>query len=191
MPYARSSAFACVANSFGWPDLVIGAIALIAALKGFKRGFISELSGAIALILSFVTPWWYNGAFDSTLERFVHLGPGSAHVVGMFLTGIGTYVVVLTIARLLNTVTKLPFLGIGNALAGAAIGLAKAAVGLWIVLYVALLFPLAPDIRADFHKSPAIHVLTINDDRVDGAITATLPWFVRPFAHRYFSRHQV
>ena len=174
-----------------WPDLVIGAIVLIATLKGFKRGFIAELSGAIALILCMITPWWYNGAFDPTLERFVHLGPGSAHVVGMFLTGAGTYVVVLAVARLLSGVAKLPLLGIGNAIAGAAVGFAKAAVGLWIVLYVALLFPLAPDIRADFHKSTAVHLLTINDDRVDGAITATLPWFVRPFAHRYFSRHQV
>ncbi|MDQ2663143.1 MAG: CvpA family protein [Candidatus Eremiobacteraeota bacterium] len=180
-----------MANSFAWPDLVIGAIVLIAALKGFKRGFISELSGAIALVLSFLTPWWYNGAFDATLSRFVHVGPGSAHVVGMFLTGVGTYIVVLAIARLLNGITKLPLLGIGNALAGAAIGIAKAAVGLWIVLYVALLFPLAPDLRADFHKSALVHVLTTNDTRVDDAITATLPWFVRPFAHHYFAGHQV
>ena len=35
---------------FGWPDLLIGAIVLFGALKGFKRGFVSELTGAIALV---------------------------------------------------------------------------------------------------------------------------------------------
>ncbi|MGZ3575279.1 MAG: CvpA family protein, partial [Vulcanimicrobiaceae bacterium] len=71
-----------------WPDILIFAIVLIAALKGYKRGFVSELSGAIALVLSLITPWYYNGAFDPMLENTVHLGPGSAHVVGMFLTGL-------------------------------------------------------------------------------------------------------
>ena len=35
--------------SVGWPDIVIVGIALIAALKGFKRGFVAELGGALAL----------------------------------------------------------------------------------------------------------------------------------------------
>jgi len=35
--------------SLTWPDLVIGGIALLFALKGWKRGFVGEISGAIAL----------------------------------------------------------------------------------------------------------------------------------------------
>lgn len=174
-----------------WPDLVIGAIIAIAVLKGYKRGFISELAGALALFASLITPFWYNGFADATIEQYVHLGPGSAHVIGMFLTGLATYAAIMLIAALLNRFAKLPFLGLGNALAGGAVGLIKATVFLAFVLWVALFFPLSPDIRADFHRSRLVAVLTQPDDRVDGAINAVLPWFARPFARPYFDRHHV
>lgn len=174
-----------------WPDIVIGVIILIAALKGYKRGFISELAGAIALFASFITPFWYNGFADSLLEQYVHLGPGSAHVIGMFLVGLGTYAVIMIIASMLNRFAKLPFLGLGNALAGAAIGILKSAFFLAFALWVALFFPLSPDIRADFHRSRLVAVLTQPDERIDGAINSVLPWFARPFVRPFFDRHRV
>lgn len=177
--------------NLAWPDILIAAIALMAALKGYKRGFITELSGAIALAASLIAPWFYNGAFDPYIERYIHLGPGSAHVIGMFLTGAATYAIVLLLARLLNGIAKFPGIGLGNALGGAAVGLTKAGVGLFLVLYVALLFPLSPDIRTDLHRSFFAHELTLPDERIDGAIIATLPWFVRPFAHHFSERHRI
>jgi membrane protein required for colicin V production len=114
--------------SFAWPDLVIGAIALIAAIKGFRRGFVKELGGAVALFFSILTPWFYNGSLDGIISGITHLGPGSAHVIGMFLTGVVTYAVLIAISIVLDKVARLPILGIFNAAAGAAIGLAKAAI---------------------------------------------------------------
>lgn len=174
-----------------WPDIIIGAILLIALLKGLKRGFVMELAGAIALICSLITPWFYGGILDKPLAQWLHLGPGSAHVVGMFAVGIGTYIAIMLIARALNVVTKLPVLGLGNALAGGAIGIAKAAVGIWIVLYVALFFPLSSDIRADLHRSVLVQLLTQPDRRIDDAIIGSLPVFVRPLVQPEFERHRV
>ena len=90
-----------------WPDIVIAIVLAIATFKGYSRGFVSELGGAVAVTAALVTPWFYNGSFDSQIEALTHLGPGSAHVVGMFATGLATYVIVLVIARLLGTVAKL------------------------------------------------------------------------------------
>lgn len=174
-----------------WPDIVILAIVAIAALKGYKRGFISELAGAIALFASIVTPFWYNGFADVQIEAFVHLGPGSAHVVGMFLTGLVTYAAIMAVAWFLNRFAKLPLLGLGNALAGGAVGVLKSAVFLAFVLWIALFFPLAPDIRADFHRSYLVSVLTGPDAKIDDAINSVLPWFARPFARPFFERHRV
>jgi membrane protein required for colicin V production len=174
-----------------WPDLLIGAIALISALKGFKRGFVMELAGAVALVCALITPWLYNGAFDPFLEAGVHLAPGSAHVVGIFLTGIATYAVVMLIARALSLVAKMPVIGIGNALGGAAVGLAKAALGLWILLYVVLFFPLSPQLRSDLHRSVLVGFLTQPDRGIDAAVTGMLPSFARPFVQPYFARHRV
>lgn len=174
-----------------WPDILIAAVLLVAALKGFKRGFVSELSGAVALICAFITPWFYNGAFDGVLEQTLHTSAGSSHVIGLFLTGIATYTVVMLAARVLNLVAKLPVLGTGNALLGAAVGLLKGAVLVWLVLYVALFFPLSPQIRADLHRSRLAAALTLPDARIDRAVIATLPSFARPFVRPYFAHHRV
>ena len=174
-----------------WPDLVIAAIILIATLKGFKRGFVSELAGVIALFAALITPFWYDGFADQMLENYLHLGPGSAHVIAMFIVGLLTYVAVIVLAWFLNRFAKLPFLGLGNALAGGAVGLLKSVIFLWFILYVALLFPLSRDIRTDLHNSRLAALLTQPDGRIDGAITSALPWFARPFVHPFFSRHRV
>jgi membrane protein required for colicin V production len=174
-----------------WPDILIGAILLIALLKGYKRGFVLELAGAIALVLSFVTPWFYGGVFDAPLQQWAHLGPGSAHVVGMFAVGILTYIAVMLAARAINIVMKLPILGLGNALAGGAVGLLKGVAGVWIVLYVVLFFPLSRDIRADLHRSVLVQTIAQPNQRVDDAIIGTLPLFARPVVQPVFERHRV
>lgn len=174
-----------------WPDILIGAIVLIAALKGFKRGFIIELAGAIALLASLVTPWYYNSAFDDRLSRAMHVGAGSAHVIAMVLVGIATYAGVMIVARVLGAIAKLPILGLGNALAGGAVGLLKGLIGMWIVLYIALFFPLSHDIRADLHRSVLVGVVTMPNTYVDRALSETLPPFAHPLTDPIFARHQV
>lgn len=174
-----------------WPDIVIVAILAIATLKGWARGFVSELGGAVAVTAALVTPWFYNGSADAQIEAITKLGPGSAHVIGMFGTGLLTYVVILAIARVLGRIAKLPVLGLGNALGGAFVGFAKGAILLWLILFVALFFPLSPDIRADLHRSQLAPYLTTYDAQVDGAVLSAIPWFARPFLMPYFKRHRL
>lgn len=176
---------------FGWPDILIVVILIIAAFKGFSRGFVSELGGAVAVVAALITPWYYNGTFDAWLESAVHLGPGSAHVVGMFLTGFITYAIVLAISWVLNRFAKLPILNIGNSLGGAVVGFAKGAVLIWLVLFIALYFPLSADIRKDLHESRFAASFTGPDHTIDHALEATVPWFARPFLMPYISRHHV
>ncbi len=174
-----------------WPDVVIVIVLGIATYKGYSRGFVSELGGAIAVTAALVTPWFYNGALDSQIEGITKLGPGSAHVIGMFGTGLLTYVVLLFVARLLGTIAKLPVLGIGNALGGAFVGFFKGAVLLWLVLFISLFFPLSPDIRDGLHQSRLAPSLVTYDAPIDDAILSTIPWFARPFVLPYFRRHHL
>jgi uncharacterized membrane protein required for colicin V production len=175
----------------GWVDIVIVVILGLATLKGFTRGFVGELGGAVAVVAALITPWYYNGAFDGWLEANVHLGPGSSHVVGMFLTGFITYAIVLAISWVLNRFAKLPILNIGNSIGGAVIGFLKGAVLIWLVLFIALYFPLSPDIRNDLHNSHLAASFTQPDEAIDHAIESTIPWFARPFLNPYFKRHHV
>jgi uncharacterized membrane protein required for colicin V production len=180
-----------VTLGLAWPDVVIVVVLVIAILKGYARGFVSELGGAVAATAALVTPWFYNGKFDSQIERVFNLGPGSAHVVGMFATGLITYVAILIVARLLGKIAKLPLLGLGNALGGAFIGFAKGAILLWLILFVALFFPLSPDIRDGLHQSWLAPYLVTYDAQIDDALLSTVPWFARPFVMPYFRRHHL
>jgi uncharacterized membrane protein required for colicin V production len=174
-----------------WPDVVIVIVLGIATWKGYSRGFVSELGGAVAVTAALVTPWFYNGSLDPQIQHLTNLGPGSAHVVGMFATGLLTYVILLFVARLLGNIARLPLLGIGNALGGAFIGFAKGAILLWLLLFVALFFPLSPDIRAGLHDSRFAPDLVLYDAPLDDAILSTIPWFARPFVMPYFRRHHL
>jgi len=174
-----------------WPDILIAIILLISAYKGFARGFVSELGGAVAVVAALITPWYYNGSFDGWIESTTNLGPGSAHVVGMFLCGFATYAIVLAIAFVLGRIAKLPLLNIGNAVGGAAIGLAKGAVLIWLVLFIALYFPLSRDIRADLHASKLAPFFVQPDPKIDTVIESVIPWFARPALWPYFHRHHL
>ena len=174
-----------------WPDVVIVVVLAIATLKGYSRGFVSELGGAVAATAALVTPWFYNGSLDSQIAAVTKLGPGSAHVIGMFLTGLLTYAIILLVARVLGKIAKLPLLGIGNALGGAAIGFLKGAILLWLILFIALFFPLSRDIRDGLHSSRLSPYLVVYDAPIDDAILSTVPWFARPFVMPYFKRHHL
>lgn len=174
-----------------WPDILIVLILIIATYKGFSRGFVSELGGAVAVVAALITPWYYNGSFDGWLETQVHLGPGSAHVVGMFMTGFITYAIVIAISWVLGRIAKLPILNIGNSLGGAAVGLLKGAVLLWLVLFIALYFPLSPDIRTDLHNSRLAAYFVTPDENIDKSVEALLPWYARPALFPYFHRHHL
>jgi uncharacterized membrane protein required for colicin V production len=177
--------------SVGWPDVVIVGIALIAALKGFKRGFVAELGGTLALAAAVIAGFLYNGVLDQLIESIMHVGVGSSHVIGLIAFALLVYAVFMGASLLLGTIAKLPILGIGNSIGGAGVGIVKAAVGLWAVLYICLFFPLTPDLRADFHRSPLVVMLASPNEQLDGTIRGNMPWFAKPFAQPFFNRHRV
>jgi hypothetical protein len=82
-------------------------------------------------------------------------------------------------------------LGIGNSIAGAVLGIVKAALVTWAVLYIALFFPLTPDLRNDLHRSALVAYITQPNSQLDGAIEQQMPWFMRPFVSPLFAHHRV
>lgn len=174
-----------------WPDYVIGAILVVGGFSGFRRGFVGELTGAIALVVAIVAAFRYGGEWDGFVGAFTHLGPGSTHVLGLCLFGAFAYAVTVAFGVLLGRVAKLPLIGIANALLGACVGVVKAAVLVWAALYIALFFPLSPDLRADLHRSTLVAFLTSPNEGLDGSVRSQLPWYVKPFGQGLFNRHRV
>lgn len=174
-----------------WPDLVIGALALVFALKGWKRGFVSELAGAVAVFVAVVAAIRYPGSLDDLAERYARASPGAAHIVGMVAFALAWYLAVMALAWIFGRFAKLPVISLANHAAGSVVGLTKALAGAWAVLYVALFFPLTHDLRADLHRSTMVSIVTEPNPTVDGLMRGALPSFVKPFADPIFLNHRV
>jgi membrane protein required for colicin V production len=180
-----------VSGSIDWPDIAIGLIIAAAAIKGFSRGFVAELAGIAAIVAGFVAPWWYNGAADGQIETLTHLPAGDAHVAGMVLTGIFAYVVVLVLAAIVGRIAKLPIIGTGNALGGALVGIVKGAVVVWLLLFIALFFPLTPQVREQLRNARLIGYFTAFDDTAGSAIERFAPPFAQPVIAPLLDRHHL
>ncbi len=177
--------------TLAWPDLIIGGITVFFAVKGFQKGFVSELSGAVAVFVAIVAAFRYNGSLDGLVTAFTGLTHGSAHAVGLLIFAIIAYAIVMLLAWLLGRIAKLPVVGIANGAAGALLGACKALFGAFVVLYVVLFFPLPGDLRADLHRSVLVALVTQPDRPVDDAVRGLMPWFVRPLADPFFKNHHV
>ncbi|MGH7727505.1 MAG: CvpA family protein, partial [Vulcanimicrobiaceae bacterium] len=132
----------------------------------------------------------YGGAWDGATETLTHLGAGSAHVVAMLAYAATAYLIVFVLGSVLSGIAKLPLIGIGNAVLGAAVGFAKATIFVWLVIYVALFFPLSREVRGDLHRSALVAILERPNPSIDGDLRRMMPWFVKPFAAELFARHR-
>ncbi len=175
----------------GWPDIVIIAVLAIAAIKGFARGLLSELGGVVAVLLAVAVPLYYNGMLDSIFEKTLKMNAGSAHITGMIVTGLIVYGVIVLLLWVISRYTELPALGAGNAVGGGIIGFVKGAILLWVILFIALLFPLSTSVRTDLHRSHLVAILAQQNKRVDNAIYNRLPDLAKPLVKPILERQQV
>jgi uncharacterized membrane protein required for colicin V production len=109
----------------------------------------------------------------------------------MVLFGLIAYAIVLAIGLVLSGFAKLPILNIANAVGGGAIGFLKSLLFLWIALYVALFFPLSPDLRKDLHESSLVTLIETPNKGLDAHMRDSLPDYVRPLSGSLFDRHRV
>jgi uncharacterized membrane protein required for colicin V production len=175
----------------GWPDIVIIAIVAMAAIKGFARGLLSELGGVVAVLLALAAGLYYNGIFDGIFEKTLKMNLGSADITGRVVSALVVYAIIMVLLYIVSKYTELPALGAGNAVGGGVIGAAKGVILLWVVLFVALLFPLSTQVRSDLHKSHLVAMLAQQNQRVDDAIYGKIPDIAKPLVKPILDREQV
>jgi membrane protein required for colicin V production len=174
-----------------WPDIAVGLILAFGAFRGWRVGLIAELTGIVALVAAIVAAFAYPGMWDGAIHERFNVGAGSAHVVGLLAFAGLAYFIVSAIGFALGRIAKLPIIGTANAALGSALGLAKSAIFVWAVLYVALFFPLSHDLRKDLHRSRLVSLLASQDEGLDDTLRSSLPWFVKPYSTDIFARHRV
>lgn len=173
----------------GWPDVVLGALLLFALLKGIKRGGVREVGGLLAILAAIAAAIFYRGQLDQTIGWMTHASAGVDRLLGVLAAALLGYIVALLIVSVVDRIMHLPLLGTGNALIGGAIGVAKAAVLLWAVLYVVLFFPLPAGMRHALARSSVVGVLTSPNRNIDHGLKAMIPPIAAPYTDPLFQRH--
>lgn len=177
--------------SGSWVDIAALIMVAFTTTRGYGRGLVRELAGIVALAAAIIVPWFYNGALDAPIARGTGVDPAMAHFIGTMALAAIAYVAVLLFATLLGRVRKVPILGFGNAIGGAIVGFVKGAILVWLIIYVALFFPLTPELRANLHESRTASVLDPFNRTVDSRVQATIPPWALPWFAPYFKRHHV
>ena len=115
-------------------DLVLGIILILAAIQGFRKGFIVELASLAALILGI----WGAIKFSNWTAGFITRNTGfhSEHlnIIAFVITFIAIVIVIFVLGKILDNAVKAVALGFLNRLAGIIFGVLKTAVILSIFL---------------------------------------------------------
>ena len=142
----------------------------------------------MAIFLAFFAAFHYDGSWDPTVTSWTSLGRGSSHTVALLAFAGFFYVLTLVIGFVLNRFAKFPGLNAINGALGAVVGLAKTCLFLWVLLLIALLFPLSPDLRRDLNHSVLARTITQPNAQVDETARRSFPWFTQPFANELLKR---
>jgi len=115
-------------------DLILGIILILAAIQGFRQGFIVELASLAALVLGIwgairFSDWTADFITDITGYHSEHLS-----TIAFVVTFIAIVILVHVLAKVLDTTVKAVALGFLNRLAGIIFGVLKTAVILSIFL---------------------------------------------------------
>jgi uncharacterized membrane protein required for colicin V production len=173
-----------------WADVAVLFVVLVLTVKGFARGFVREIGGMVAILAGCLAALYYNGVLDDWLE-FFRLNAWTAHAVGMVLCAVVVYIAFAIAFGILRRIAKLPGIGTLNALAGAVVGFAKGVAALWIVLFVALLFPLTTEARGDMKRSHFVPLLVSEERSAGEAVFGVLPGIARPYVRPMLDRQQL
>lgn len=121
-------------QNMNYIDLILGFILIIAAIQGFRKGFIVELASLAALILGI----WGGIKFSDWTADFITdiTGYHSEHLttIAFLVTFIAIVIIIHILGKVLDNAIKAVVLGFLNRLAGIIFGVIKTAVILSIFL---------------------------------------------------------
>ena len=115
-------------------DLVLGIILIIAAIQGFRKGFIVEAASLAALILGIWGAIKFSDWTAAYISKTFDYHPGSLNTIAFVITFVVIVILVHILGKILDTTVKAVALGFLNRLAGIIFGVLKTAVILSILL---------------------------------------------------------
>jgi membrane protein required for colicin V production len=117
-------------------DLILGILLIVAAINGFAKGFVEELAGLVGLVLGIWIAIHFSDFVANFLTDTFHWSFKQLNIIAFIITFILVVVLVQIIGSVISKMVKAVHLGFLNRLAGVALGLAKGALILSVLLVV-------------------------------------------------------
>jgi len=115
-------------------DVVLGIILIVAAIQGFRKGFIVEAASLAALILGIWGAIKFSDWTAGYISKTFNYHSNSLSMVAFLVTFVGIVILIHILGKILDSTIKAVALGFLNRLAGIIFGTLKAAVILSILL---------------------------------------------------------
>ncbi|HOI48800.1 MAG TPA: CvpA family protein [Prolixibacteraceae bacterium] len=117
-------------------DIILGILLILAAISGYRKGFVEELAGLIALILGIWGAIQLSGVTGQFLADTFNIQSKYLFLIAFFVTFIVIVVLVSIVGAIADKLIKAVMLGFVNNLAGLLLGTIKSALILSVILVV-------------------------------------------------------
>lgn len=174
-----------------WADGLVALTLAVAFWGGYRSGVVREAIGMLAIIFAWALAGAFAGAMGPALQGDFGLTPASAHLASFWLLFLFVFGATRALGWTIERVTAKPVLRVANGIGGGVVACAKAVLALWLVLFVALFFPIAPDVRATLKRSPTVEVIQALDGPAYAMLNAALPKRARPFVRIFLDHHHL
>jgi uncharacterized membrane protein required for colicin V production len=174
-----------------WVDALVILTLAVAFWGGYRSGAVREAVTIISIVVGWLAAGSVAGAMVPEVHQALGLAPASAHLLGFWLL----FLVVFALVRLAGWAAERtlarPLVTFASKIGGGIVACAKAVLVLWFILFVALFFPIAGDVRSSLRASPSARLIASLDTPIYGVLDHALPKRARPFATWYLKHHHL
>jgi uncharacterized membrane protein required for colicin V production len=174
-----------------WADGLLALTLAVAFWGGYRSGVVREAVGMLAIILAWVLAGAFAGTMGPTFETHFGLSTASAHLVAFWLLFLFVFGAARAFGWVLERMTAQPVLRVASGIGGGFVACAKAVLALWLILFIALFFPIAPDVRATLARSPGVVAIEALDKPAYAMLSEALPRRTRPLVRLFLDRHHL
>jgi len=117
-------------------DVILGILLILSAINGFRKGFVEELAGLVALILGIWVAIHFSDTVGQYLINLFNFSSKHISIIAFIITFIIVVILINIVGAIVSKMVKTVRLGFLNRLAGLAFGMVKGALILSILLVV-------------------------------------------------------
>ena len=119
----------------GYIDIILGALLIIGAIRGFMKGFVSQIFGLAALFIGIFGAIKFSGWASGKIAEVVTTSSDTLPLISFLIVFFFLVILVLLIGKLVDGMVESSSLGIPNRLFGALFSITKVALILSVVLW--------------------------------------------------------